>query len=78
MPSWDVLGLGVPPGDVLSSGVVVFPGDVLRSEEDVGTPGNPCHDPKGPTHITVVSHRPGGLGASPIPRPCHPLTSCGT
>lgn len=71
VPSWDVLGLGVPP-KVLSSGVEVLPGNMLRSGEDVGS-----RDLKGPTHITVAPHiDPAALGHAP--HPCHPLTSSGT
>lgn len=78
VPSWDVLGLGVPPGDVLSAGVGVLPGDVLRSGEDVGTPGNPCPDPDGPTHITVAPHTdPATFGHPQAHAPATPLPPLG-
>lgn len=78
VPSWDVLGLGVPPGDVLSAGVGVLPGDVLRSGEDVGTPGNPCPDPDGPTHITVAPHTdPDTFGHLQAHAPATPLPPLG-
>lgn len=78
VPSWDVLGLGVPPGDVLSSGVGVFPGDVLRSAEGTGTPGKLCHDPKGPTQITVAPHTdPEALGHPQAHTPATPLPPVG-
>lgn len=69
VPSWDVLGLGVPP-NVLSSGAEVLPGNVLRSGEDVGS-----RDLKGPTHITVAPHiDPAALGHAPTPAtPLPPL-----